>query len=120
MHDLRKVPQIEPDMCELASGEKIFIHLFRPEDAPGIGQLFHVVYGNEYPIKHFYNPPELLSALERGENYSIVARTEDGRIIGHMGVFRSSTCRSALPVPCMCLRTARIPHAGVPSVLRPL
>jgi GNAT superfamily N-acetyltransferase len=90
MHDLKKVPQIEPDMCELASGEKIFIHLFRPEDAPGIGQLFHAVYGDEYPIKHFYNPPELLAALERGENYSIVARTEDGRIIGHMGIFRSS------------------------------
>jgi hypothetical protein len=90
MNAERKVPQIVPDECELTTGERIFIHLFRPEDAPGIGRLFRAVYGDSYPVRRFYNPEELAEALEAGENYSIVARTEGGDIIGHMGLFRSS------------------------------
>ncbi len=86
----RKLPLVEPDECELAPGERIFIHLFRPEDAPGIGRLFQAVYGDSYPVKRFYNPEELAEAMQTGENYSIVARTESGDIIGHMGLFRSS------------------------------
>ncbi len=90
MNAERKSPRIEPDECELTSGERIFIHLFRPEDAPGIGRLFRAVYGDSYPVKRFYNPEELAAALEAGENYSVVARTQSGDIIGHMGLFRSS------------------------------
>src|SRR5208337_3316838 len=86
----RKLPLVEPDECELAPGERIFIHLFRSEDAPGIGRLFRAVYGDSYPVKRFYNPEELAEALETGENYSVVARTQSGDIIGHMALFRSS------------------------------
>ena len=89
MH-FKKVPQIEPDECELSSGERIFIHLYRPEDAPGICRLFQAVYGDNYPVKRFYKPEELAEALDAGENYSIVARKENGDIIGHMALFRSS------------------------------
>lgn len=90
MNAERKFPQIEPDECELAVGEKILIHLFRPEDAPGIGRLFQAVYGDHYPVRHFYNPEQLAKALETGQNYSIVARKEGGDIVGHMALFRSS------------------------------
>jgi hypothetical protein len=86
----KEVPRISPDVCELASGERIFIHLFRPEDAPGIGRLFHAVYGDSYPVRHFYEPKGLAKALETGAGYSIVARTQGGDIIGHIGLFRSS------------------------------
>lgn len=86
----RKVPQIEPDECELSSGERIFIHLYRPEDAPGICRLFQAVYGDHYPVKRFYKPEELAEALDAGENYSVVARKENGDITGHMALFRSS------------------------------
>ena len=78
MSNTRTIPRIEPDECEIASGERIFIHLFRPEDAAGIGRLFHAVYGDSYPVKHFYSPEGLAKALESGENYSVVARTRAG------------------------------------------
>ncbi len=90
MNAERKFFRIEPDECELTTGERIFIHLFRPEDAPGIGKLFQAVYGDGYPVKRFYNPEELAEALEKEENYSVVARTQSGDIIGHMGLFRSA------------------------------
>lgn len=88
--DSKKVSPIEPAAYELDSGERFSVRLFRPEDAPGIGRLFHAVYGGEYPVKLFYDPQKLLEAQEKGENYSIVAGKENGDIIGHMGLFRSS------------------------------
>ena len=90
MHSFGKIPAIAPDTSALASGERVFIHLFRPEDAPGIGGLFHAVYGDKYPIKRFYSPQGLFAALDKGESYSVIARKENGEIIGHMGLFRSS------------------------------
>ena len=41
-------------------------------------------------MKRFYDPRDLLAALEMGENYSIVARKESGDIVGHMALLRSS------------------------------
>ncbi|MGO8944316.1 MAG: hypothetical protein ACLQJ7_11670 [Syntrophobacteraceae bacterium] len=90
MVNFKKVPQIEPYECELSIGERIFIHLYRPEDAPGICRLFQTVYGGNYPVKRFYKPEELAEALDTGENYSVVARKESGDITGHMALFRSA------------------------------
>ena len=90
MNPVGTVPEIEPDEYELASGQRIFVHLFRPEDAPGIGRLFQAVYGDQYPVRLFYSPDGLARARDTGASYSIVARKEDGAIIGHMGLFRSS------------------------------
>lgn len=88
--DTETISRLEPVVTKLSSGETVFIHLFRPQDAPGIGRLFHAVYGDKYPFKRFYDPEDLARALETGDNYSIVARKEDGEIIGHMGFFRSA------------------------------
>lgn len=91
MIDAEKFARTEPVECKLSSGETVLIHLFRPQDAPGIGDLFHAVYGDKYPFKRFYHPEELARALETGDNYSMVARKEEnGKIIGHMGFFRSA------------------------------
>ncbi len=90
MMDPEKISRLAPDECKLSSGEMVFIHLFRPQDAPGIGRLFQAVYGDKYPVRRFYDPEELARALEAGDNYSVVARKEDGEIIGHMGFFRSA------------------------------
>ncbi len=90
MSDAQNSLCIEPEECKLSSGETVFIHPFRPQDASGIGELFQAVYGDKYPVKRFYDPQELAKALEAGDNYSVVARKEDGQIIGHMGFFRSA------------------------------
>lgn len=85
-----KLYGIEPDECKLSSGQTVFIHPFRSQDAAGIGRLFHAVYGDKYPVRRFYDPEELARALETGDNYSVVARTVDEEVIGHMGFFRSA------------------------------
>ncbi|MEN6485035.1 MAG: GNAT family N-acetyltransferase [Syntrophobacteraceae bacterium] len=90
MFDFSAIPGIEPDVGTLPSGERVCVHLFRPQDAPGIARLFRKVYGDGYPVRHFYEPEALAAALKAGANYSIVARKEDGEVIGHVGVFRSS------------------------------
>ncbi len=90
MHADKDPHPVEADEYELSSGERLFIHIFRPEDARGIGQLFQAVYGDSYPVRRFYEPEQLDAALDAGENYSMVARKEDGDVIGHMALFRSS------------------------------
>lgn len=63
---------------------------FRPEDAGEIVHLFHAVYGEHYPIRLFYDPQAIIDANASGEYYSIVARTNSGKIIGITHLFRST------------------------------
>ncbi|MBI5568557.1 MAG: hypothetical protein HY914_01280 [Desulfomonile tiedjei] len=66
------------------------VGLFRPEDAPGIARLFRTVYGEEYPVKLFYDPEALTQANANGDYYSIVARTAAAEVIGVVHAFRST------------------------------
>jgi hypothetical protein len=66
------------------------VGLFKREDAEGIVGLFKEIYGDEYPIKLFYDREELTKANEEGRYYSIVARTPDGRIVGVNHLYRSA------------------------------
>jgi hypothetical protein len=66
------------------------VGFFRPEDAEGIVALFHTVYGDQYPIRMFYDPAAIIAANEEGRYYSIVARSSAGEIVGATHLFRSS------------------------------
>lgn len=70
--------------------ETIDFGIFHPHDAEGIAALFRSVYGEEYPVKLVYNPTELIAAFDRKENIPIVARTNDGKIVAHEALYRSS------------------------------
>jgi hypothetical protein len=63
---------------------------FRPEDAEGIATLFRAVYGEGYPVRVFYDPQALTEANAAGTYYSIVARNDDGKVVGAMHLFRSA------------------------------
>jgi hypothetical protein len=80
---------------ESSSGTKgsFEIGLLRPEDADGVAQLFRSVHAEDYPIKLFYDPSQLIKANQEGDYYSIVARSEDGEIIGIHNLFRSAPSR---------------------------
>ena len=69
------------------------VGLFRSEDAEGVAKLFRSVHGEDYPIKLFYDPLKLMRANQEGDYYSIVARSEDGEIIGIHNLFRSAPSR---------------------------
>ncbi|MBI5250523.1 MAG: GNAT family N-acetyltransferase, partial [Desulfomonile tiedjei] len=77
-------------IIDASPGETITIGPFCPEDAEGIGALFKAVYGDAYPVRIFYNPQALTEANSEGTYYSIVARREDGKVVGAMHLFRSA------------------------------
>jgi hypothetical protein len=80
-------------------GHTVVIDFFRPEDAPGIVDLFREVYGDNYPIKLYYDPDTLIRANAVEDCCSIVARNESDRVVGVTHVIRSSpyegVCESA-------------------------
>ena len=70
------------------------VGLLRPEDAEGVAHLFRSVHGEDYPIKIFYDPAQLIRANQEGDYYSIVARSTDGEIVGIHNLFRSAPSRA--------------------------
>jgi hypothetical protein len=71
-------------------GKSYSIHIFRPEDGPGVAELFRTVYGDEYPVKLVYDPTALLAAFNAKENIPVIAKTENGEIIAHVALYRSA------------------------------
>lgn len=72
------------------SGQKFQIDRFRDEDAAGIANLFHAVYGPEYPFDTYYIPERIMEENHNGNIHSVVARTPRGDIVAHGALFRSS------------------------------
>jgi hypothetical protein len=54
----------------------------RPQDTPGVSQLYRAVYGEEYPIKIYYDPENLAQALARREIFLVVSRTPQDQVVG--------------------------------------
>jgi hypothetical protein len=77
-------------MNNTTSEKAIEVGAFRPEDAEGITALFRAVYGEAYPVRLFYDPQALAEANATGTYYSIVARNEDGKVVGAVHLFRSA------------------------------
>ncbi len=66
------------------------IRLFKDGDAAGIGNVFRSTYGENYPIKIFYDPQSLTDANRNLDYLSIVAESSDGKIVGVVNLFRSA------------------------------
>ena len=71
-------------------GQKVTVDLMRPEDAPGVAELFRAVYGDGYPVKTYYHPDQLIEANRTGRIISSVARTEQGHIVAHNALFNAA------------------------------
>ncbi len=65
----------------------IEVDLLRPEDAAGVAELFRLVYGDGYPVRDYYDPQALIAANQAGRIISSVARTPEGRVVGHNALF---------------------------------
>ncbi|MCB2185048.1 MAG: hypothetical protein KQJ78_01425 [Deltaproteobacteria bacterium] len=75
---------------DIPAGQEWVIDLMRPEDAPGVAQLFRSVYGEGYPVRTYISP-EILVAENQAKNViSSVARTPAGDIVGHNALFHSA------------------------------
>jgi len=74
-----------------APNKAIFeIDLFRPSDATGVVQLFQSVYGDQYPIKTFYNPDLLGQANLSAQIVTTVVRNSAGNVVSVHNLFRSA------------------------------
>lgn len=91
--NIRKVLEELKNMTQ-RSDVQYTVDLLRPEDARGSVRVFQAVYGDDYPIRLYYDPQALTQANHTGECYSVVARTSDGRIAGVHNLVRSAPCDS--------------------------
>ena len=63
---------------------------FSPGDAPGVVRLFQIIYGDFFPVQAMYDPAEIIGRNADGSYHALVAKNDDGEVIGHIAVFRSN------------------------------
>ncbi|MBI5589755.1 MAG: hypothetical protein HY881_04655 [Deltaproteobacteria bacterium] len=80
----------DPNKTENQTEQEVTVGNFCPEDADGIVRLFRSVYGENYPIRLFYDPAAIIAANKDGRYYSIVARSPSGEVIGVTHLFPSA------------------------------
>lgn len=86
----------ERDIYRVEPGQEVVVDRFRPEDAQGVARCFKRVYGDDYPIRTFYDP-ELLNRENKAKRLiSVVTRTVGGQVVGHNGLFNSDPCNPNL------------------------
>ena len=67
----------------------IVIDHFQPADAVGVTQCYRAVYGDSFPVSQVYDPGEVLQRNSGNDQYTVVARTESGQVVGLIGMFRA-------------------------------
>lgn len=94
-----------PIIVEISPDERITVGIFQPGDAPGVGELFRSVYGEEYPVKLVYEPEALVEAFKKRENVPTVARSSKGEIVGYVSLFRSAPSETVYEAGAGLVRT---------------
>ncbi len=84
------IGRLAADSRPLPETEPFTTRLYQPEDGYGVTRLFYAVYGDGYPIDTFYLPERLTEENRAGRIRSAVARTEDGQVVSHIALYRSS------------------------------
>lgn len=69
-------------------GQEVTIGLFRPEDALGVALAYYETYGDTFPLEHVYDPEEIVRRNATDDQYTVVARTPRGEVVGLFGLFR--------------------------------
>ena len=69
-------------------GQDVTLELFRPEDALGIALAYYATYGDAFPLEHVYDPGEIVRRNATDDQYTMVARTPGGEVVGLFGLFR--------------------------------
>lgn len=86
----RYIEALREIRTEIEPGQDVEVGLFRPEDAVGVSLAYLEVYGDSFPIDHVYNPEEVARRNDSEDQYTIVARTPRGEVVGLAGLFRNA------------------------------
>lgn len=73
---------------EIEPGQAVEVGMFRPEDALGISLAYLAIYGDAFPVEHVYDPKEIIQRNAGEDQYTVVARTPRGEVVGLSGLFR--------------------------------
>ncbi len=73
-------------------GQEVVIERFTPEYAEGVAKCFNQVYGEGYPIDTYINPKKLIEENRARRVISVIARTINGQVVGHVALFNSDPC----------------------------
>ncbi len=84
------ISELKKTFKPIEPNKKFTVQPFQPEDALGVIKCCYAIYGEAYPIDTYYIPEKLIEENKNGNIYSIVAKTNDGEIIGHGALYRSS------------------------------
>ncbi|MEA3280168.1 MAG: hypothetical protein U9Q38_06180 [Thermodesulfobacteriota bacterium] len=68
-------------LSEIETGQQVELRKFQAKDVEYIPALFRAVYGEGYPIKTYYNPPELLSQTEEKKIILFVVKTPGEEVV---------------------------------------
>ena len=81
----------------IEAGQDWEVDFFRPHGRPsGVAALFRTVYGDDYPVKYYYEPELLAAESAAGRTISTVARTPSGGIVGRCAlVYYRTLCPAA-------------------------
>ena len=77
-------------MSDQTAPPEIKIIPFSPEYAEQVPELFRAVYGEEYPIKTYYDPELLMKAMAERKLFQSLAVTDEGRVVGVGNMYLSA------------------------------
>jgi anti-sigma regulatory factor (Ser/Thr protein kinase)/N-acetylglutamate synthase-like GNAT family acetyltransferase len=86
--DLHPTEQPDPD----ADRDDVAYRLeaVQPTDAEDIAKLIYRTYGYTYAKEDLYYPERIERALEQGEKFGVLVRSNSGRTVGYFAVLQSS------------------------------
>ncbi len=90
MNKQEAIRKLEGENYGVRPGQAFNVRRMEPEDAWGVARCFFTVYGENYPHDQYYIPERLIEENRIGNVHSVVARAENGDIIGHAALYRSS------------------------------
>lgn len=83
---------VHVDTSLIEPGQEVVVAIMRQQDAPGVAALFRSIYGEDYPVKTYYQPEALWEANQNGAIISAVALTPKGDVVGHNAMYRIAPC----------------------------
>ncbi|UZP68121.1 GNAT family N-acetyltransferase [Desulfovibrio mangrovi] len=109
----RLIANLRAVRSEIEPGQEVEVGLFREEDAQGIALAYLEIYGDSFPIEHVYDPAEITRRNASDDQYTIVARTMSGDVVGLAGLFRHAPNPDVYEAgQLMVLKTYRSSHVA--------
>lgn len=90
MNRQESIAKLRESFRTVPPGMAVVVDDFRPEDAPGVANLYYAIYGDDFPLDYVYDPEAITAANATDGQHQVVARTTTGEVVGAASLFRSA------------------------------